>query len=124
MSLMKIFQFFPTYASVFPINDLIGLINGSKGVPNFNPMGLLHGEQWCEFHNPLPKDEKVQYQMEFVDLEDKGKGTVLCLKTRIFNEKENKDYGTLHSLFFAKGLKGENYKSNGFIKKKCSSKDP
>ena len=111
------FSVFPTYASVIPINDLLHVFNNCTGMPEINPMMLLHGEQFCEFLAPFPKDEKIQYICEIVDLEDKGKGTVICIQTQIFSVKDKKTLAITHCNLFVRGLKGEGYKSSGFIKK-------
>lgn len=118
------FCVFPTYASVIPINDIIHVFNDCMGMPEINPMMLLHGEQYSEFIAPLPKDEKIQYYSEIVDLEDKGKGTVICIQTKIFSVKDKKTLAITHSNLFVRGLKGEGYKSNGFIKNTALSSVP
>ena len=111
------FSVFPTYASVIPINDLLTVFNTCPGMPEINPMMSLHGEQFCEFIAPFPKDEKIQFVSEVVDLEDKGKGTVICIQNKIFNPTDNKVIAITHSNLFIRGLKGEGYKGNGTLKK-------
>jgi multifunctional beta-oxidation protein len=42
-------------------------------VPNFNPMMLLHGEQYTEFKKPFPTSGQVISQGHVIDVLDKGK---------------------------------------------------
>merc|ERR1711976_442002 len=77
------FSVFPTYAGVIPLKDLGELINSVEGIPEFNFMSLLHGEEMIEFVKPLPTSGNVLYQSEIIDLEDKGKGTVICLQIKV-----------------------------------------
>jgi len=111
------FTVFPTYASVIPINDTLGVFTNCPGMPEINPMMLLHGEQYCEFIAPFPKDEKIQFTTEIVELEDKGKGTVICIQTQIFTPSDKKVLAITHSNLFIRGLKAGGYKSSGFLKK-------
>lgn len=54
----------------FPMNEVVG---------DFNPMMLLHGEQYLEFKKPLPNEGTLTNEMKVVDVVDKGKGVVLVL---------------------------------------------
>src|SRR4051812_48930253 len=48
------FSVFPTYVSVIPIKNMVEIMSECPGIPEFNLMGLLHGEEWVEFVKPLP----------------------------------------------------------------------
>ena len=110
------FSVFPTYACVIPIKDLVDLFNSCPAIPEFNLMTLLHGEEWLEIIKPLPTSGDLVYEMEFVDLEDKGKGVVVCIGIKIKGKSDNTLYSVVYSNLFIRGLKGEGVKSNGILK--------
>src|SRR5688572_5429012 len=76
------FSVFPTYAAVIPLDKSAEFLSACPGIPDFNFMSLLHGEEWVEFVKPIPINENLQYQMEIADLEDKGKGTVISIQSK------------------------------------------
>lgn len=110
------FSVFPTYSSVIPIGDLADVIGSCPGIPDFNLMSLLHGEEWIEFVKPLPTTGSVVYQSEIVDLEDKGKGTVICVQVRVWSKEDNSLISVITCNLFVRGLKGEGIKSVGPLK--------
>jgi acyl dehydratase len=110
------FSVFPTYAAVIPLKDFADLFLACKDIPEFNFMTLLHGEEWLEFHKPLPTSGKVKYQMEFIDVEDKGKGTLFCIQAKIWDIEEKNLYASVISNIFVRGVKGNGAKSVGPLK--------
>jgi acyl dehydratase len=118
------FSVFPTYASVIPIQDMVDLFNECPDIPDFNFMNLLHGEEWIDILNPLPNSGDLVYQLEFVDLEDKGKGTIFCIGVKIRGKKDQTLYSTITINLFVRGFKGEGVKSNGIIKNGSLKKVP
>lgn len=110
------FSVFPTYSSVIPIGDLADVLGACPGIPDFNMMSLLHGEEWIEFIKPLPTSGSVLYQSEIVDLEDKGKGTVICIQVRVWAKEDNSLLSVITCNLFVRGLKGEGVKSVGPLK--------
>jgi acyl dehydratase len=110
------FSVFPTYASVIPLRDLADLLGGCPGIPEFNMMSLLHGEEWIDFIKPLPSSGSVLYQSEIVDLEDKGKGTVICIQVRVYSKDDKSLLSVITCNLFVRGLKGEGVKSVGPLK--------
>jgi multifunctional beta-oxidation protein len=73
----------PTYA-VVPAFPAFMSVNFGDLVPNFNPMMLLHGEQYTLFHKPLPTEGKLLSTAHVVDVLDKGKAAsvILGVKTK------------------------------------------
>jgi acyl dehydratase len=110
------FSVFPTYVSVIPINGLGDLLAECPGIPEFNLMSLLHGEEWVEMIKPLPTSGCLLYQAEIADLEDKGKGTVVCIQVRIYNKEDSSLLAIVTSNLFVRGLKGNGVKSRGPLK--------
>jgi len=47
------------------------------GMPEYNPMQLLHGEQDIKCFKPLQKDKRYVVKEKIIDVADKGKGAVL-----------------------------------------------
>jgi len=60
------------------------------GVPPFNPMTLLHGEESLTIHKPLRAEGEYVVAEKVVDLQDKGKGFVLIFDAEI-REKDTKE---------------------------------
>lgn len=110
------FCVFPTYASVIPIKDSADLLGECPGIPDFNMMTLLHGEEWIDFIKPLPSSGSVLYQAEIADLEDKGKGTVICIQVKIYSKEDKSLLSVITSNLFVRGLKGNGVKSRGPLK--------
>jgi acyl dehydratase len=110
------FKVFPTYSAVIPLKDFTDMFVNCKDIPEFNFMTLLHGEEWLEFHKPLPTSGKVKYRMEFIDVEDKGKGTLFCIQAKLWDNDEKVNYATVISNIFVRGVKGNGAKSVGPLK--------
>ena len=108
------FTAFPSHSCVLALKDSFDVFNSCKGLPEINPMGILHGEEFAEFVSPLPSNNAaLQYQSEIVDLDDKGKGTVICLETRVYTKNDHKLIAIVHTNTFARGLKGDGINSKG-----------
>lgn len=72
------FAVFPTYPVIFGFSLLWKVVN----VPGlkFNPMLLLHGEQYVELKKPLPAQATITHRAKISRLYDKGdKGAVIVL---------------------------------------------
>ncbi|KAI0244775.1 hypothetical protein L0F63_002902 [Massospora cicadina] len=48
-------------------------------LPEFNPMMLLHGEQYLQLHAPLPTSGSLKAQGRIIEMVDKGKSAVVVL---------------------------------------------
>jgi len=102
------FKVFPTYAtSILDISAVAEAVSNCPGLPEFNPMGLLHGMHTLIFHKPL-KPEATYYQKSWIeDIQDKEKGAVLLIRTDSFEEKEQKSLVVTNRMFlFIKGIGG------------------
>lgn len=80
------FQAFPTIAVVLAHRGSIEDMS-IPGVPEFNPMMLLHGEEKVEVYKPIERDTILVCQEKVVDLQDKKKAFVMVIETSI-KEKE------------------------------------
>ena len=81
------FKVFPTIATV--LNDaskLFESLNACPGIPEFNPMMLLHGEQSLTIHQPI-RDSTRYYNKTIMDnIYDKEKGALVIVKNNNYTE--------------------------------------
>ena len=110
------FTILPTYSVVVPIIETAPILSENPYIPEFNFMTLLHGEQWLECIKPLKPNTTVFTESEITDLEDKGKGTIFCIETKIYNE-DNSLATISRAIVFVRGIKGSKYKSTGILSK-------
>ncbi|KAJ1895704.1 hypothetical protein LPJ66_004424 [Kickxella alabastrina] len=68
------FQTFPTFAVIPSFHVRVDL---TDYLPAFNPMMLLHGEQFVEIHRPIPTEGRLLCMSQIVDIQDKGKGLTI-----------------------------------------------
>ena len=61
------FQTFPTIAVVLQGRGEVSIIN-VDGIPKFNPMMLLHGEEKVEMYSPIEVDTTLVVEETIVDL--------------------------------------------------------
>jgi acyl dehydratase len=92
----------PTFGVVPPFPSLVGLI-GAPGM-EFNPMMLLHGEQYMEVRkHPVPTSGKLTTQPIIKAIYDKGKGALVLLDAVTTDEAGDEVYFNTFSVF----LRGE-----------------
>lgn len=71
-------------------------MSGIPGIPQFNPMMLLHGEEKIELISPIENDTTLVVTEKVHDLQDKGKATVMV----ICSELKDKDSGELKAKIY------------------------
>jgi len=78
------FQPLPTMAVCFPFSVLNQVIS----IPglSFNPMMLLHGEQYLELKSPLPTSAKLSSKGKIAHIYDKGKGALVIVDCNTYDE--------------------------------------
>lgn len=92
----------PTFGVVPPFPALMKVI-GHPGL-QFNPMMLLHGEQYLEIRkHPIPVKGKLTNKPRIQAIYDKGKGAVVLLDCVTTDEKGEEVFFNTFSLF----LRGE-----------------
>ena len=80
------------------------------GIPPFNPMMLLHGEEQVIFAKPLVPGEKYVVEENIVDLQDKGKGALLIFDSKILSAATRELHTTVRSSLFVRGIGGFGHK--------------
>ncbi|KAJ1921179.1 hypothetical protein H4219_000777 [Mycoemilia scoparia] len=96
------FQAFPTYAVIAAFTVDLPF---SQFIPEFNPMMLLHGEQYLEIHKPLPVCGKLAAIPSIVDIQDKGKGAAVINQVRLTDES-GETVALTQSTVFIRGIGG------------------
>jgi 3-hydroxyacyl-CoA dehydrogenase/3a,7a,12a-trihydroxy-5b-cholest-24-enoyl-CoA hydratase len=93
----------PTMAVVFPF-VVFWQITQVPGL-EFNPMMLLHGEQYLELKRPLPTSATITNHASIANIYDKGKGALALLDVRSTNEN-GEEIAFNRSSVYIRGLGG------------------
>ena len=83
------FKIVPTFGVTIGGVDVVfeGLLS-CPGLPDFNPMMLLHGEHKLEMLQPFPRRQRVEIKTEITDVADKGKGALVTITSTVLDEKK------------------------------------
>ena len=74
------FQSFPTLAVVMGHRGaLSNAMATGIGIPSFNPMMILHGEEKVEIVSPIEAGTTVLVHEKIIDLQDKKKATAMVI---------------------------------------------
>lgn len=99
----------PTFA-VLPVFSVP--IDYSEFLPEFNPMKLLHGEQYLELHGPIPTSNTLKVQGRIIEMIDKGKSAIVVMGVDI-KDQDNKLLAEAQSTIFIRGAGGFGGPSKG-----------
>lgn len=81
-----------------------------KGMPAFNPMMLLHGEESVTMIKPLEPGTKYNIFEKIVDIQDKGKGALMYVDAEIKEADSGTHVSTVRTSLFIRGIGGFGYK--------------
>lgn len=98
------FKAIPTIGVVFSLTMLGQVFNGIPGL-SFNPMMLLHGEQYLEVKNPIPTAGDLITHGVVRGLYDKGKGALLVIDSHTM-DKSGKEIVFNQISLFIRGIGG------------------
>lgn len=102
------FQVLPTFG-VIPSFSAQTPYDISSLIPNFNPMMLLHGEQYLEIRRwPIPTETTLVSYPQLVDVVDKGKAGVVYTGTTLKDKNTGDDVYYSESTAFIRGAGGFN----------------
>lgn len=103
------FQSFPTLAVVLAHrSSLVG--STIPGMPSFNPMMLLHGEESLEILKPIEPEMNLIIQESIADLQDKKKATVMVVLTEAKDKETGEVVFRIYSNLFIRGIGGFGHK--------------
>jgi acyl dehydratase len=84
------FTVFPTVGTTFTtVDQIFGALSQCSGMPNFNPMQLLHGEQKIEILKPIQPNVKLLTACKIADIADKGKGAFVTFELTTYEVDES-----------------------------------
>lgn len=102
------FKILPTIGAVFyPVDMMFEMLKNCPGMPEFNPMMLLHGEELIRSLKPLQQDNTYYVDAELEDVQDKVKGALVICKMVIYEDKQRTQPATeVKASFFIRGIGG------------------
>lgn len=86
--------------------------NVIPGMPAFDPMNLLHGEESVEVFKPILPDTRLSIQDSVVDLQDKGKATLVVVQSDASDAMTNEPVFRLQSVLFVREIGGFGHKGS------------
>lgn len=99
------FKALPTFAVLYPGKMIDVLVSGRIGDIQFNPMMLVHGEQYLEIKKPIPTAAKITCYPKVAQVYDKGSGMLMVTNSSCQNES-GEEVAFTQSSMFIRGLGG------------------
>lgn len=99
------FQAVPTFGVIPAFAYQMDNMPFGDFLPEFNPMMLLHGEQYLEIHKKIPTSGKFTQTGQIVDILDKGKGATVIMRVTT-KDASNETVFVNEFTFFIRGLGG------------------
>ena len=100
----KDFRIIQSITAPFSVLDL-DKIRACPGLPDYNRMDLLHGEQIIQPISPLEIGEKLISENSIVDIEDKRSGALITIESKIYKDDKSLVAVNLGKLFI-RGIGG------------------
>jgi len=100
------FKVAPTFPVAMGDSGMIfGMLIACPGLPEFNPMMLLHGEQRVDLLRPVPTSGTFVVKGEIVDVADKTSGALVVERFSLY-DGENLHISDLYCKLFIRGIGG------------------
>lgn len=99
------FKVLPTFAVLFPSRMIDVLLTGSLPGLTFNPMMLLHGEQYLEINKPLKTSGVITCRPRISNVYDKGSGALIVNDVPCYDEN-GEQIAFNQSSMFIRGIGG------------------
>jgi len=99
------FTALPTFAVIYPTQMIHALLSGNLPGLTFNPMALVHGEQYVEIKTPLPVRARITCQPRVNAVYDKGSGALVVTDVPCYDE-QGQEVAFNQSSMFIRGLGG------------------
>jgi hypothetical protein len=99
------FQAFPTIPVIIAHRSTAAFA-AMPGIPEFNPMMLLHGEETVEIISPIEVDSTIIVKEYIHDLQDKGKATVMVIRVELNDKETGELKAKLFMNVFIRGIGG------------------
>ena len=97
------FKVLPSLSAQFSVLGLEQL-QQCPGLPEYDPLLLLHGEQRIELHAPLRPDMNITAKNKVIDVADKKSGALVTIESKIIHEKML--IATNYANLFIRGIGG------------------
>ncbi|RKP02725.1 hypothetical protein CXG81DRAFT_10399 [Caulochytrium protostelioides] len=81
------FAVVPTFGVIPAFGLMMAGVRFDQFLPDFNPMMLLHGEQYLELKRPLPTSGKLSTEGRIIEMLDKGKAASVVIATKTYDEQ-------------------------------------
>jgi (3R)-3-hydroxyacyl-CoA dehydrogenase / 3a,7a,12a-trihydroxy-5b-cholest-24-enoyl-CoA hydratase / enoyl-CoA hydratase 2 len=101
----KGFKALPTFPVLYPGKMIDVLVSGKIGPIEFNPMMLVHGEQYLEIKKPIPNAAIITCYPKLAQVYDKGSGLLIITNTTCHDEN-GEEISFSQSSMFIRGLGG------------------
>ncbi|KAJ1546906.1 hypothetical protein HK096_004549 [Nowakowskiella sp. JEL0078] len=79
----------PTFGVVPGLSTVMNTVSFGDFLPKFNPMMLLHGEQFLELKRTFPTSGKLVNKGRIIDIQDKGKGAAVIVGVSTYDSAGN-----------------------------------
>lgn len=99
------FKALPTFAVLYPTRMIDTILSGKLGGIEFNPMMLVHGEQYLEVKSAIPTSAIITCRPHISQIYDKGSGMLVVTDAPCYDESGT-EIAFNQSSMFIRGLGG------------------
>jgi 3-hydroxyacyl-CoA dehydrogenase/3a,7a,12a-trihydroxy-5b-cholest-24-enoyl-CoA hydratase len=99
------FKALPTFAVLYPGKMIEHIVSGDLGGLKFNPMMLVHGEQYLEIRKAIPAAATITCNARISGIYDKGSGALVVTESVCWDET-GEDITFSQSSMFIRGIGG------------------